>query len=358
MRLDREEKKYWLAYRSDESIKYELIKGLANKVGTLESSWRNFRLLKSFKPKFSKCLKSLWRSVNPDRLIDKVEQSEVNFLTIIEDSFPKSLAQINDPPFIVFYRGDISISNDNRILASVGTRKASSYGLNWVNKTISPLASKGVVIVSGLAYGIDGASHRVCLDSSGKTIAVLGGGIGDQVIYPASNRNLAKEIIESGGALISEYLPWQRPEKRYFVARNRIISGLSQAVLVVEAGQKSGSLITAEFGLDQGKDIFALPGNVDNANSFGTNWLIKEGAFLLTSANELLDYYNLSNEDYNIIKLDEIEKRIYQLITAQSLSIDELVKKTELDASQVSAILSNMEIKGLLRRVNNKYFKS
>lgn len=359
MDLDRREKKYWLAYRAGETIDYSVVKALAGLAGSLERSWNNRSILSSskLKPTIKSTIVKLWRQINPDKLIDRVERTGINFITIIESGYPVKLSQIADPPFLIFYQGRLIGEND-LALASVGARKATNYGLGSVKKIIEPLAKRGVVIVSGLAYGIDEASHRACLSQSGRTIAVLGGGISEQVIYPASNRGLAQKIVAKGGSLISEYLPWQRPEKRYFVARNRIISGLSDGVFIVEAGKRSGSLITAEFALDQGRDVFALPGNIDQANSVGSNSLIKDGAYLISGPADFLNYFNLENNHQPLSRdFSKKERLVYQIIKEKPISMENIIRKTSLDASRLSVILANMEIEGFIKRQPDSKYK-
>lgn len=358
MLLSRDEKKYWVGYASDEAINWSLIKLLAKSAGSLERSWANSKLLSRLKLKnaLKSRLKRLWASLDVAELISRVEKSGVKIVTIVEEHFPKSLINIPDQPFLLFYRGNLNCLSTDLILASVGTRKASRYGLTSTNRLITPLAKNGVVVVSGLAYGIDEASHKACLSAGGRTVAVLGGGVSREVIYPASNRELSEKIIKSGGLLISQYLPWRRPEKRFFVARNRIISGLAKAVLVVEAGEKSGSLITAEFGLEQGKDVFALPGNIDRGNSIGTNSLIKDGAYLVDEADVLAEYFNIVDKITKKINFSSgKEKNIFRYLSKRPARIDEIAKMIDLDASGLSAILSNMEIKGLVKRQGGKY---
>lgn len=213
--------------------------------------------------------------------------NEIKKITIENEKYPELLKQIYDPPKCLYVMGNIEILNKASI-AIVGCRDATEYGEKAANYFAYNLAKQNVNIVSGLAKGIDSFSHIGALKANGKTIAVVANGL--DIIYPKENEKLTKEIIEKGGAIISEYPIGTRPEKEHFPARNRIISGLSQAVLVVEAKEKSGSLITADFAMEQGKDVFAVPGNINLLNSVGTNNLIKDGAIPVTNYLDILEY--------------------------------------------------------------------
>lgn len=289
-----EEKKYWLAYSQNEKINWPIIKLLVKAFGSLERSWNRTDGLVDLELTHSEKeeIKRVWLDYQPDRIVRETEKAGVEAVTIIEESFPKLLGQISDPPFLLFYCGQLPSSKEI-CLASVGTRKATLYGLRSVRELIRPVAKRGVVIVSGLAYGIDQASHQATLSVKGKTIAVLGNGLDNPSIYPSSNQRLALEIVKNNGCLISEYPVDIGPQKHFFVARNRIIAGLSQASLIVEAPEKSGALITAEFALEEGREVLAVPGSIDRDNSQGVNRLIKEGAMPVSNAQEILELLNL-----------------------------------------------------------------
>lgn len=205
-----------------------------------------------------------------------------------EKNYPKKLQNIYAPPVKLYVLGDEQILNKPSI-AIVGCRQASDYGKKVAFRFAYELAKQGIVIVSGLARGIDTCGHLGAVKANGKTIAILGSGFGH--IYPAENKELCKEIIQKGGAILTEYEPDSKPEKMHFPARNRLISGLSDGVLVVEAKEKSGTLITVDHALDQGKDVFIIPGNITSSNSYGTNELIKQGAKLVTKIEDILEEF-------------------------------------------------------------------
>ncbi len=288
--LPLEEKKYWLAYSQIGTIDWPIIRLLVKTFGSLERSWARTDRLHNLElyPSAKVSLRHLWLRYKPERILEVIERSGVKAVAIVEKRFPQLLREIHDPPFLLYYRGQLPREKE-LCLASVGTRRASGYGQSVTRHLIEPVANRGVVVVSGLAYGIDQTSHQAALSAKGRTIAVLGAGVDDRSIYPASNYSLAQRIVKSGGALISEYPNGVGPKKHFFVARNRIIAGLSKATLVVEAPKKSGALITAEFALEEGREVLAVPGNIGQTNSQGTNRLIREGATPVLKARDILE---------------------------------------------------------------------
>ncbi|OIK15269.1 DNA-processing protein DprA [Bacillus sp. MUM 13] len=223
-------------------------------------------------------------SINIQKLLKQYENNGISAITIIDSDYPELLKQIFDPPWVLYLKGDSCLLNSKNGLGVVGARKPSQYGAEALKMLLPPLMKKNFVIISGLAAGIDEISHRIALKENGKTIGVLGGG--HFHIYPKNNIPLGIEIMKKG-ALISEIPPSRRPEPWMFAVRNRIISGLSRGVFVVEAKIKSGSLITAQCALEQGREVFALPGNIISKESEGTNFLIKEGAKLVQTSSDI-----------------------------------------------------------------------
>ncbi len=215
-----------------------------------------------------------------------MKEKNIQILTIKDEDYPYLLKQIYDPPSVIYIMGNKKILSQNGI-AIVGSRNCSLYGQKIAKHLSYQLAKKGIHIISGLARGIDTFSHIGTLQAKGKTIAVLGSGL--DVIYPPENAKLAEKIVESGGCLVSEYIVGTKPLGEHFPARNRIISGLASGVVVVEASEKSGSLITVDFALEQGKNVYAVPGNINSPNSLGTNSLIKQGAKIVTSIEDILE---------------------------------------------------------------------
>ncbi|MFH0857168.1 MAG: DNA-processing protein DprA [Candidatus Magasanikbacteria bacterium] len=223
-----------------------------------------------------------------------LQKNNIEAITIHDDTYPEILKYIYDPPTCLFVRG--KLQKQEMSLAVVGSRKNSFYGQQTVESLVSILAKKGITLVSGLAYGIDSIVHATTLRNQGRTIAVLGGGIDNGTIYPREHIPLAESILQNGGALVSEYPPGFSPTKYTFPMRNRIIAGLSLATLVIEATEKSGALTTAQYALDNSRDVFAIPHNIQNINGAGCNNLLKTGAKMVTSAEDILEYFHLNEE--------------------------------------------------------------
>lgn len=275
--------------------------------------------------------------------------------------YPKILKEISNTPKQLYVRGKLPKTH-NMNFAIVGTRAASEYGKTLAFKIAKELAELGFNIVSGLALGIDTGAHLGALAVKGTTIAVLGSGIDDTSIFPKENLNLAKKIVDSGGAVISEYEPGAKSEIWYFPERNRIISGLSLGVLVVEAPEKSGALITARMALEQNREVFAIPGSLFSKNSIGTNNLIKNGAKMVTSIDDILEELGLDNlkvdkEKGKKEKLNPEEKLIFNIIEKEPIHIDKICEIVKLPASQVLPIISILEIKSIIKNIGGKFTK-
>ncbi len=241
-------------------------------------------LRKVLNEKYEKFLKLSTEQIKNDLFFQQIE-----FITIVDKNYPKSLENIFMPPLILFYQGNINLFN-KKALAVVGSRYNSPYGEKVAKKFVCDLVRHDFNIISGLAYGIDSIAHKACIDNNGKTIAVLGSGL--LHIYPKEHSELAN-VIAKEHLLISEYPPHVLPQKTHFPFRNRIVSGLANGVLVIEAKERSGTLITCDYALDQGKDIFVVPNNIFDQNSIGTNNLIKQGAKLVTNINDILESFKL-----------------------------------------------------------------
>ncbi|MFH1289320.1 MAG: DNA-processing protein DprA, partial [Patescibacteria group bacterium] len=241
-------------------------------------------------------------------------------------------------------------------LAIVGSRRITGYGRQVIDKIVPDLVSQGITIISGFMYGVDSEAHKKCLEFGGKTIAVLGGGLGE--IYPPENEKLIPEIIKNGGLVVSEYEADFKPRLWSFPQRNRIISGLSSlGVLIVEAGEKSGSLITAKLGLKQKKPLFAVPGPTTSSVSIGTNTLIKEGkAKMVLSANDIYEEIITDRKRINSVSADTTELKIIQALSAESLTVDEIIRNLNLDIVKASSILIGMTLKGLISESGGKYY--
>ncbi len=281
---------------------------------------------------------------------------EIKKVTINDGGYPKILKKISDPPKVLYFRG--KLIPDELCFAIVGTRRYSSYGKQVALEIARSLSDAGLTIVSGLAPGIDTFSHQACVESENRTIAVLGTGIDRESIYPKSNLKLAQKILETGGCLISELPPGTRGSKFSFPKRNRIISGLSLGTLVVEAKEKSGSLITGNFAFLQKRKVFAVPGIIYSQNSKGPHKLIKQGAKLVENVNDILEELNLPSQNLNnrIKEGNREEKMILETLKESSLHIDDIIEKTRQNASNISRILALMEISGKVRNLGGNIY--
>lgn len=275
---------------------------------------------------------------------------KVNILKLKPSEYPELLRRIDEPPKQLFVAGEAPAEwMDSPKLAVVGSRKASGYGLSVTDKIVSELAVQGVVIISGLALGIDAAAHRAALTVGGRTVAVLPTSL--QQIYPSSNQNLAHQIIEQGGALISEYSSTDAVFKSNFRDRNRIISGLAEAILVTEAASHSGSLVTARFGLEQGKTVMAVPGNITSPSSEGCNNLIKSGALPVTGAGDVFFALGIKPKKKRAIVFrgtDE-EQLLYTLILQGVTDQEELAVRAAMSGGQTGSVLTMLELGGHIK---------
>lgn len=286
-----------------------------------------------------------------DKICEYLEKDKIRFIMYNDGLYPESLKNILNPPTGLFIKGNIPKIDDS--IAIIGARKASEYGKTVAYKFSYELASRGITVISGMARGIDSCSHKGCIDARGSTVGVMGSGFKN--IYPKENKSLLEEIIEKG-CVITEYMPDEMPLPAYFPMRNRILSGLSRFVLVVEAGDKSGSLITASLALEQGKDVFAVPGNIFSPNSVGTNKLIRDGAKIIIGINDILEEYNEVFKQNIIDNLGEIERRVIGLLKNGAISLEYIMEEFQYGTEKILAALSKLECIGIIRRVYGNYY--
>ena len=294
-------------------------------------------------------------------LLEQLYKKNIHILCLGDKKYPKQLTNISDPPICLYMIGDPSLLEQpvSKMFAIVGTRKPTGYGLNITRSFATGLSDVGLTIVSGMAIGIDSAAHQAALDCQGKTIAVLGCGV--DLISPPSNFNLYHNIIKHQGLVISEFPPGMTVQPGLFVARNRLISGLSCGVLVVEGAVNSGALITAKFAAEQSRDVFAPPSPITSSLSFAPNMLIKNGAKMVTSVDEILEEYNIHFAQKNIDalteKLDRLAKQIINTLMAESLSPDDLSHSLGKPVNQILDQITNLELVGLIdKSPDGKYF--
>jgi len=277
-----------------------------------------------------------------------------------EPDYPKLLSAINDPPKKLYYRGQLAICNQST-LAAVGSRQHSDYGRQACQQIIGPLARQGIIIVSGLALGIDGLAHQAALDNQGQTIAVLGSGVDQLTVHPASHRQLAENIIRQDGLLISEYPPGFKPTNYSFPQRNRIIAGLSLATLIIEAAKKSGALITAQCALDYNREVLAIPHPITAKTGEGANNLIQTGAGLVNKPEDIINLLHLPKPRQPIRQpptwpTDPAEAKILKILSTAAKHIDLIIKESQLDSSVVNGKLTLLEINGLIKNIGGMVY--
>jgi DNA processing protein len=310
---------------------------------------------------------------NAEEELEKIKEIGADVLVLDDGSYPYLLREIADPPITLYVKGDWQACLDMPCIAVVGSRRCSTYGENASLMLSRDLAERGICIVSGLARGIDSAAHRGAIEAKGKTVAVLGTGIGQ--VYPKENAKLVDQILESGGAVVSQFPLETPPIPENFPYRNRIISGLSLGVLIVEASERSGSLITARLAMEQNREVFAVPGNITSKNSFGTNYLIKSGAKLVQQWQDVvaelpseisaeilppkIDKKDKTSKQSELVPADltEQERKIWQLLSAdEPTHIDVLIEASGLSVGEVSTALLGLEIRELVRALPGKCF--
>ncbi len=297
------------------------------------------------------------QSVDLEGLWAKISAQGIQILTWSDATYPARLKDIEQPPPVLYVRGEW-LPEDDFAVAIVGTRRITAYGRQITDELAAQLAASGLTVISGLARGVDAVAHSAALKAGGRSAAVLGSGV--DRIYPPENRGLAAEIMRRG-ALVSDYPLGTAPESNNFPPRNRIISGLSLATIVVEAGETSGALITAEFAAEQGREVFAVPGSILAPQSKGTNRLIQNGALPLLSADDVLqalDFQRLGEKKAarKILPADEVEAQLMGLLGSEPLHVDEICLQSGLPVAKVSAALVMMELKGLARQVGGMQY--
>lgn len=345
-----EELKYWLSLAKDLKIGAVTFKKLYSHFKSLKEAWQK-------PPAFlAESVSELKKNVDPDQELEKLKKADIGVVTIRDKNYPVLLKEIYDPPALLFYKGEIK-KEDSLAVAVVGSRRFSSYGQRMAAKIGRQLAENGVTVVSGLALGIDAIAQEAALKAGGRTIAALGCGL--DRIYPVANINLANQIIKSGsGAIVSEFGLGVPPLAHHFPIRNRVISGLSLGTVVIEAAEKSGSLITAQSALDQNREVFALPGDIERSSAYGPNELIKNGAKIVTNIDDILSELKIEKKASevkmrqlvdNFSSDNVLEQKIIDTIGNDNLHIDKIAKIIKLNIATLNSTLLLMEMKGMVR---------
>ncbi|HYI16070.1 MAG TPA: DNA-processing protein DprA [Thermomicrobiales bacterium] len=295
--------------------------------------------------------------IDPEREMEMLDRHDVRALTLDDDDYPRLLRHIPLPPPVLYVRGTL-LPTDELAIGVVGTRRSTRYGTDMTTRISRGLAEAGVTVVSGLALGIDTVAHRVALDSGGRTLAVFGCGL--DTVYPHRNRDLAERIVEQG-ALVSEYALGTKPDARNFPVRNRIISGLSRGVVVIEAPTRSGALITTSFAADQSRDVFAVPGSALSSASAGCHELIRNGATLVTGAEHILDQLDVARVEVQtqarlLLPETQSERLLYEIVGAEPRHVNELSIESGLPIHETSGTLLALELKGLVRQSGSQHY--
>ncbi len=324
-----------------------------------EANIRDLQASEIDTPAITNFLKSR-EKISPEKEIELLEKCGAKVLVYGEKDYPKTLKNLYSPPVLLFCRGEI-LPTDFPSISVVGSRKLSHYGKRAIEKIVGEISREKITIVSGLALGADFQAHRVALNNGARTIAVLGSGIDN--ISPRTHENFAgKFLAENKGAILSEYLPGTEIRPENFPVRNRIVAGLSRAVIVIEAAMKSGSLITAELAVNQGKEVFAVPGEIFAKNSSGTNHIIWKGqASPALSGHQILEDLGMKNfaekkEAQNLIPTTDIENQVLTLFEDDKMAINDLFRKSDLPQSVISSTLAILEIKGLVKNLGNQVY--
>lgn len=373
------ERLYWLAFSAFPGVGPVRFKLLLDFFGTAKTAWNVSKkdLIKiNFGEKLSEKFDQFRREFSIEGYVKKLKENEINFLILTDEKYPKLLKEISDPPFILYVKGKRKHAEVDwdigKSIAVVGTRKITNYGREVTRLIVAQLVSAGLTIVSGLAIGVDAAAHEAALEAGGKTIAVLGCGV--DCCNPRTNQGLYNKIISGNGAVVSEMPMSHFALKGLFPARNRIISGLSLGVLVIEGAKDSGALITARNAAEQGREVFAIPGPITSSLSVGPAELIKKGAKLVTNANDILEELNIKTSSQKApfdssttsttlstgslrVALQPEEEKILEILESGELHFDEIVRQSRMETSKVGSLLSIMEIKGMVRSLGGGVFK-
>jgi len=356
--------KKWLKLKKIPHLGNAGIKKLWDCFGSIDDIWSaDTFVLDKIEGLSKKAIKSFIENRDKININDVKIPDDINILAFDSENYPKNLLNIHDPPSIIYVKGSV-LPQDDKSIAIVGTRNATRYGIDMAKKFAYELSKLGITIVSGMALGIDTAAHEGAILAKGRTIAVLG--CGPDIIYPPENKDLRNSIISSG-CIFSEYPPKDPPENWKFPSRNRIISGLSLGTIVIEGGYESGAMITAKQALEQGREVFALPGNIESKSSKGPHWLIQQGAKLVENVEDILEELeNVINVgtrliasvppiiDYSRFPIDE--QTILKIIISDPVHIDEITAKSGMEISKTLSIISKLEILGLIKQLPGKYF--
>lgn len=358
-------KKYWVAFSAIEQLDSTFVQKLYEYFGDIETAYKaslsDLKQIEGLSVRKAENFIEKRKNINPDKAFEEVEKRGISFVTFDNENYPYMLSQIYNPPMTLYYKGDLFSCNLERTVAFVGSRRASFNGKEGVRKIVKDLAGTDICIVSGLASGIDSISHESAIANNLKTIGVIASGF--DFVYPKENKNLYEQIKNGAGAVVSEYYPTFEPLKFRFPQRNRIVTGLSYGTVVGEAALKSGALISANLTLEQGRELMCIPGAINNTNTEGVYKLIKDGASLVTSGEDILNVLNWEKVLIDTVEktketdLPPAEKIIFDIIGIEPKSFDEIQSKTKLDTESLLTTLTMMEIEGLVQKTEGDRYK-
>ena len=363
-----QEQAYWLAWSQISGVGSVSLKRIYQHFGSLKAAWHEpvgtFSQIDGLNAKAIAAIQQQRKQFNPQQLLQEHTNQNPRFWTPEDSDYPRLLQEIPSPPALLYYQGKVELAENqgiNPLIGIVGTRRPTEYGKRWTQKITNVLVNHGFGIVSGMAEGIDTVAHRACLETGGRTIAVLGTGV--DTVYPYSNRQLYQQI-KTHGLIVSEYAAKTKPDRGNFPARNRIIAGLCRAVLIMEAPSRSGALITARFANDFCRDVYVLPGSLDNSQSLGCLELLNRGAHVILSPEHLLEMLgtmpHLDRPQPTPQKIPELEAElnsIFQVINHEPISLDFIVTQTGFNTGQTLARLSQLELMGLISQLPGMYYQ-
>lgn len=368
MTINEENDKYWLAFASIEKIGSVFIKSLFNHFGSIKSAWcagsdELYKVDGLTAGQINNFL-SLRNKTNPDDCLDFIKNKNIKYINYTDNNYPRLLRQIYNPPMTLFYKGELSRCNFDKTLAVVGSRKASETAKTVLSKILSEFQNTDICIVSGLALGIDSCAHKAAINNNISTIGVIASGF--DYVYPTQNKDLYKKIEEECGVIFSEYWPTFQPLQWRFPHRNRIVTGLSKGTLVAEAAIKSGALISANLCLEQNRELMCMPGLLTNPNTEGIYKLIKNGAAVITRAQDILDTLNWKVEFSELTKdsltnlsdLTDEEKEIFEIIATEAKTLDTIATQTETDYETLMVTLTTLELKGYIKQTDGEKYMS
>ncbi len=354
------ELQYWISFTRIPGIGRARVIQLKDHFGVLSHAWNasSGELIKAGLDARTASSVVNWRSrITPEKELEALKRFNIRAIACDSPLYPPRLKEIYDYPPVLYVRGEM-LKQDECCISVVGTRNCTLYGRQVTEEIIAELSRNNITIVSGLARGIDAIAHKTAIANGGRTLAVFGSGL--DIVYPAENAELARSILEHG-ALVSEYPPGTKPRAAHFPSRNRIMSGLSLGVLAIEAGERSGALITAEQALLQNREVFAVPGSIFSESSRGTNNLIQQGAKLVRNHIDILEELNIAVlaqqlEMKELIPAEETETELMRFISKDPVHIDELCRKSGLPMQIISGNLTTMELKGLITHVGSMHY--